>query len=144
MLPDNSDHLESQSQPVPNNSEHSVHKDIEQSRDDYQNYHRPQLEDIPELEEEEENRDEGQFADVDLIDHHNTTTESDRIHREYSSHFTKVTDQGYNPQNNRMPGLEYFIPEPEYYNLDTRPKQYKTYQNPNVYLPLPPSTEDLR
>ena len=43
-----------------------------------------------------------------------------------------------------MPGLEYYIPEPEYYNLDTRPKQYKTYQNLNVYLPPPPATEDLR
>ena len=28
--------------------------------------------------------------------------------------------------------------------IQTRPKQYKTYQNPNVYLPPPPDTEDLR
>ena len=99
------------------------------------NYHRPQLEDIPELEEDKENWDEGQFADADLIDHHNTTAESDQIHLEYSAHFTKAIDQGYNPQNNRMPGLKYYIPEPEYYNLDTRPKQYKPYQNLNIYLP---------
>ena len=41
-----------------------------------------------------------------------------------------------------MPGLEYQIPEPEYYNSDTEPKQYQRYQNLNVYLPLS-STEDL-
>ena len=81
---------------------------------------------------------------MDLIDHHNTATESDRICQEYSAHFVKSTDQEYNSQNNITPGLEYYIPQPEYYNLDTRPKQYKTYQNPNVYLPLPPDTEDLR
>ena len=78
-LPQDSDRLESQSQPVPNSPEHSVHQDNEQSREDYQNNHRPQLEDILELEDEEENWEEGQFADTDLTDHHNTTAESDRI-----------------------------------------------------------------
>ena len=83
-----------------------------------ENY-RPQLEDIPELEDDEENWEEGQFVDTDFINHHNTTEESDQICREYSSHFEKVTDQGYSSQNNRTPGLEYYIPEPEYYNSDT-------------------------
>ena len=59
-------------------------------------YH-PQLEDIPELETDEENWEEGQFLDADLIDHHNTTEESDRIHHEYSAHFQKVTEQEYSP-----------------------------------------------
>ena len=76
-LPQDSDRPESQSKPVPNSPELSVHQDIEQSREDYQNNHRPQLEDIPELEEEEENWEEGQIADANLIDHHNTTTKSD-------------------------------------------------------------------
>ena len=96
MLPQDSDRLESQSQPVLNHPEHSVHQDAEQSREDYQNNHRSQLEDIPELEDEEENWEEGQFADPDLIDHHNTTTESDQIHWEYSAHLVKSTDQEYN------------------------------------------------
>ena len=78
-----------------------------------------------------------------FIDHHNTTEESDRIHHEYSAHFEKVTEQAYSPYNSTMPGLEYQIPEPEYYNSDTQPKQYQRYQNPNVHLPPPPSTEDL-
>ena len=134
---------ESQSPPVPDNTDHSVYQDTEQSRTEHPNDYRPQLEDIPELEDDEENWEEGQFADTDLIDHHNTTEESDRIHREYYAHFEKGRDQGYSPHNSRMPGLEYQIPEPEYYNSDTRPKQYQRYQNPNVYLPPPPSTEDL-
>ena len=127
-----------------NHPEHSVHKDIEQSREDYQNNHRFQLQDILELEDKDENWEDSQFVNVDLIDHHNTTTESDQIHWEYSAHFAKSTDQEYNSQNNIMPSIEYYVPELEYYNSGTRPKQYKTYQNPNVYLPPPPDTEDLR
>ena len=57
--------------------------------------------------------------DADFIDHHNTTEESDQIRCEYSAHFEKVTDQEHNSQNNRKPRLEYYIPEPEYYNSDT-------------------------
>ena len=121
-LPQDSDRLESQSQPVQNSPEHSVHQDTEQSRENYQNNYRPQPKDILKLEDDEENWEEGQFVEADLIDHHNTTTESDQIHQEYSAHFTKATDQGYNSLNNITPGLEYYIPEPEYYNLDTRPK----------------------
>ena len=139
-----SDRLESRSQPVLHSTKHSVHQDTEQPREEYPNNYRPQLDDILELEDDKENREEGQFADAVLIDYHNTTAESDQIFQEYSAHFVKVTDQGYSSQNNKMPGLEYYLPEPEYYNSDTRPKQYQRYQNPNVYLPPPPSTEDLR
>ena len=113
------DRPESQSPPVPDNTDHSVYQDIEQSRAEQPSNYRPQLEDIPELGDDEENWEEGQFADADFIDHHNTTEESDRICHEYSAHFEKVTDEGYSPHNSRTPGLEYQIPEPEYYNLDT-------------------------
>ena len=139
----NSDRLESQSQPVLDDTDHSAYQDTEQPREKYPNYYRPELEDIPELEDNEENWEEGHFVDADFIDHHNTTEESDQIHHEYSAHFEKVTDQGYSPHNSRTPGLEYQIPEPEYYNSDTRPKQYQRYQNLRVYPPPPPSTEDL-
>ena len=103
MLPQDSDWLESQSQPALNHPEHSVHQDTEQSRKDYQNNYRPQLENIPKLEDEEENWKEGQFADADLIDHHNITAESDQICREFSAHFAKSTDQEHNSQNNITP-----------------------------------------
>ena len=137
------DRPESQSSPVPDNTDHSVHQDTEQPRTEHPNHYRPQLEDISELEDDEENWEEGQFTDADFIDHHNTTEESDQIHRVYSAHFEKVADKGYSSHNSRMPGLQYQIPEPEYYNSDTRPKQYQRHQNLNVHLPPPPSTEDL-
>ena len=114
-----SDRFEPQSQPVLDSTEHSVYQDTEQARKEYPNNYRSQLEDIPELEDDEETWEEGQFADVDFIDHHNTTEESDQIHCKYSAHFARVTDQRYSFQNNRMPEFKYYIPEPEYYNSDT-------------------------
>ena len=72
-----SDRLEPQFPPVPNNTDHSVHQDTEPPRAEHPNDYRLQLEDIPELEDDEENWEEGQFADNDFIGHHNTTEESD-------------------------------------------------------------------
>ena len=135
---------ECQSLPVLDNTDHPGYQDTEQPRAEHPSDYRPQLEDIPELTDDEENWEEGQFVDADFIDHHNTTEESDRIHREYSAHFEKVKEQGYSPYNSTMSDLEYQIPEPEYYNSDTQPKQYQRYQNLNIYLRPPPSTEDLR
>ena len=133
-----------QSQPSSDldNTDHPGYQVNTHPRAEHPSYSCPQLEDIPEL-EDEENCEEGQFADADLIDHHNTTEESDRIHPEYSAHFEKVTEQGYSPYCSTTSSLEYQIPEPEYYNSDTWPKQYQRYQNSNVYLPSPHSTEDL-
>ena len=48
-FPQDSDRLESRSQPVPDSTEHSVHQDTTQSREEYPNNYRPQLEDILEL-----------------------------------------------------------------------------------------------
>ena len=62
----NSDRLESQSPPVLEDTDHSAYQDTEQPREEYPNYYRPELEDIPELEDDEENWEEGQFADVDF------------------------------------------------------------------------------
>ena len=70
------------------------------------------------MEDKDEDWEDEQFMDADLIDHHNTTTESDQICQEYSAHFLKSTDQEYNSQNNITPGHDYYIPEPEYYNSD--------------------------
>ena len=74
-----SDRLEPQSQPVLDSTEPSVYQDTEQPREEYPNNYRPQLDHIPELEDDEENWEEGQFADADLLGHHNTTAESDQI-----------------------------------------------------------------
>ena len=94
--------------------QHDTHSRAEHPSD----YH-PHLEDIPELETDEENWEEGQFVDADLIDHHNTTEESERIRHEYSAHFEKVTEQEYSPYHGTTSGFKYQIPEPEYYNSNT-------------------------
>ena len=76
VLPQDSDRIESQSKSVQNPAESSLHQDGEQSREQYQNSQRPppQLENIPELEDED--WEDGEFTDADLIDHNNTMTES--------------------------------------------------------------------
>ena len=61
------DRPESQSPPVPDNTDHSVHQDTEQPRAEHPNDYRLQLEDIPELEDDEENWEEGQFGDAVLL-----------------------------------------------------------------------------
>ena len=100
------------------------------------------MEDIPELETDEENWDDGQFDDAELLNHHNSTEESDRIHHEYSAYFEKVDNQEYSPYNTTQ-SVEYQIPEPDYYNADTQPQQHQRHQHKNVYLPPPPSIKDL-
>ena len=73
-LPQDSDRFEPQSKSVQNPAEHSPHQDTEQFRVQHEDRQRSQLEDIPELEDED--WEDGQFTDADLIDHHNTKTES--------------------------------------------------------------------
>ena len=72
-----SNRLESQSESVQNPAEYSPHQGAEQFREQHKNSQRAQLEDIPELEDED--WEDGQFAGADLIDHHNTMTESNQI-----------------------------------------------------------------
>ena len=73
VLPQDSDRFESQSKSIQNPAEYSLHQDTEQFREQHKNSQRSQLEDIPELEDED--WEDGQFTDEDLIDHHNTKTE---------------------------------------------------------------------
>ena len=69
----------------------------------------PSLEDTPELDEEEEDWEDGQFADADLIDHHNTIEESDRIRHEYSAYFQKPSPEEHNYQRHNTPACDYYI-----------------------------------
>ena len=110
----NTNRPESQPTSVLDDTDHPGYQDNEQPRAEHPSDYQPQLEDIPELEDNEENWEEGQFVDADLIDHHNTTEESDRIHHEYSAHFEKVTEQGYSPYHSTTSGLQYQIPEPPF------------------------------
>ena len=118
-LSTNTNRPKSQPSSILDDTDHPGYQDNTHPTAEHPSDYCPQLEDIPELEDNEENWEEGQFADADLIDHHNTTEESDRIRREYSAHFEKVTEQEYSPYHSTTSGLEYPIPEPEYYNSDT-------------------------
>ena len=69
------DRPESQLPPVSDDTDHPGYQDTKQPREEHPSDYRPQLEDIPELEDDEENWEEGQFMDADFIDHHNTTEE---------------------------------------------------------------------
>ena len=110
---------------------------IQQQQAEHLSDYHSQLDDIPELETDEENWDEGQFDDAELLYNYNSTEESDRIHCEYSAHFQKVEEQQYSPYHTAQ-GIKYMIPEPDYYNSNTQPKQEQKQQNQNVYLPPPP------
>ena len=138
--------------PTTNRSEHqpsevssdiqiNEHGNTEQQQAEHLSDYCPQLEDIPELETDEENWDDGQFDDAELLYNHNSTEESDRICREYSAYFEKVEDQQYSPYHTAQG--EYHIPEPDYYHNNTQPKQYQKQQNQNVYLPPPSSIKDI-
>ena len=139
--------------PTTNRSEHqpsAAHSDSQtiefdntvQQQAEHLSDYCPQLDDIPELETDKENWDDGQFDDAELLYNHNSTEESNRICCEYSAHFEKVKDQQYSPYHT-MQGDKYIIPEPDYYHSNTQPKQYQQQQNQNVYLPPPPSIEDI-
>ena len=110
---------------------------VQQQQAEHPSDYHPQLDDIPELETDKENWDDGQFDDAELLYSHNSTEESDRIHREYSAPFEKVEDQQYSP-NHTVQGVKYIIPEPDYYHSNTQKQQ-----NHNVYLPPPPSIKDI-
>ena len=133
------EHQSSEVSPDINSNEHN---NLEQHRAEHPSNYYPQLEDIPELETDEENWDEGQFDDTELLYNHNSTEESDRICCEYSAYFEKVEDQEYSPYHAAQ-GVEYHILELDYYPTNKQPKQYQRQQNQNIYLPSPPSIEDL-
>ena len=122
--------------------DHTEYDNVEQPRAEHPSDYCPQLEDIPELETHEENWNNGQFDDTELLYNHNSTEESDRICCEYSAYFEKVKDQEYSPYHTEQ-GVEYHIPELDYYYTNTQLKWHQRQQNQNVYLPPPPSIEDL-
>ena len=134
---------------IPNTTHRSEHQSST-TRSDSQtiepehlsDYH-PQLDDIPELETDEENWDDGQFDNTEILYNRNSTEESDRICPKYSAHFEKVEEQQYSPYHTAQ-GVKYMIPKPDYYHSNTQQKQDRKQQNQNVYLPPPPSIEDIR
>ena len=92
--------------------------------------------DIPELETDKGNWNDSQFDDAELLYNHNSTEEGNRICCEYSAYFEKVKDQQYSPYHT-MQGIEYHIPEPDYYHKihnqnSTRNSKIKMYTYPTA------------
>ena len=133
---------EHQSPTTRSNSQTIEPDNIQQQQTEHLSDYCPQLDNIPELETDKENLNEGQFDDAELLYSHNSTEESDRIHCEYSAHFEKVEEQQYSPYHT-VHGVKYMISEPDYYHSNVQPKRDQKQQNQNVYLPPPPSIEDI-
>ena len=76
-------------------------------------------EEIPELEEDWDN---GQFADTDtnLINRHNTHSESVRIRRKYPQHLLDLSNNQYYYEENPINQRQYSSPDPGYYGTPTR------------------------
>ena len=70
---------EHQPSEVPSDIQINEPDNAEQQLAEYPSDYHPQLEDIPELETDEENWDDGQFDDAELLYNHNSTEESNRI-----------------------------------------------------------------
>ena len=89
----NSTHRSEHQSPTVRSDSQTIEPDnVQQQRAEHPSDYCPQLDDIPELETDEENWDEGQFDDAELLYNHNSIEESDRIRREYSAHFEKVEE----------------------------------------------------
>ena len=97
---------------------------------------------IPQLEEEWEN---GQFTDADtnIIDRHNTHSESERIQKEFTEHLLDLTDNQYYSEEYPSNQLQYSILDPDYYGpLPRRPHTQPCY--PAGYYPPPLDPADVQ
>ena len=79
-----------------------------------------------EILELEDNTEQGQFTDIEYLDHHNTHWESERIRREYSAQLQHLSDNKYYAQIDNPVGIEYQIPEASYYSMHTKASRQHT------------------
>ena len=88
---------------------------------------------IPQLEEEED-WENGQFADADttLIDRHNTHAESERIQKEYTVHLLDLKDNSYYSEEYPSAQLQFSIPDPDYYGPQSQ--RSHTHNNSHEYI----------
>ena len=101
------------------------------------------FDEIPQLEEEDwEN---GQFTDADpnLINRHNTHSESERIRKEYTEHLLDLTDNQYYLEEYPSVQLQYSIPDPDYYGSQLR-RSHTQPHNPAGYYPPPLDPADVQ
>ena len=99
-------------------------------------------EEIPQLEEDWNN---GQFAnaDMNLINRHNTHSESETIRKEYTQHLLDLSDNQYYYKENPINQLQYSNPDPDYYGTLSR-RLHTQPHDPNGYYPPPPDPADVQ
>ena len=97
---------------------------------------------IPQLEED---WNDVQFADTDrnLINRHNTHSESERIRREYTQHLLDLSDNQYYYEENPINQLQYSSQDPDDCGTLSRRSQTQPH-NPNSYYPSPPDPADVQ
>ena len=98
-----------------------------------------------EISQLEEDWDSGQFADSDtnLINRHNTHSESERIRKEYTQHLLDLSDNQYYYEENPINQLQYSNPDPDYYGTPSRRLQTQPHDR-NGYYPPPPDPVDIQ
>ena len=133
---------EHQPSEVSADTDHTEYDSSKQPRADHPSDYHTQLEDIPELETEEEKWDNGQFDDVEPLNHYNSTEESNRMCHEYSAYFEKVKDQEYSPYHITQ-AVEYEFPELDYCHTDHNQNSTTDIKTKMCYIPPRPSIEDL-
>ena len=99
-------------------------------------------EEIPQLQED---WDDGQFADTDtnLINRHNTHSESERIRKEYTQHLLDLSDNQCYYEENPINQLQYSSPDPDYYGTPPRRSQTQPHDPTGCY-PLPQDPADVQ
>ena len=104
------------------------------------------FDEIPQLEEEED-WENGQFADADtkLINRHNTHSESQQIQKEYTEHLLDLTDNQYYSEEYPSVQLQYSILDTEYYGPQPRRSHTHTDScDPAGYYTPPPDPADVQ
>ena len=93
----------------------------------------------------EEDWDNGQFTDADtnLINRHNTHSESDRIRKEYTEHLLDLSENQYYSEENPINQLQYSSTDPDYYWTPSRRSQTQPC-DPAGYYPPPLDPADIQ
>ena len=101
--------------------------------------------DSEEILQQEEDWDNGQFADADtnLINRHNTHSESERIRKEYTQHLLDLSDNQYYSGENPINQPQYSSPDPDYYGTPSRRSQAQPH-DPTGYYPPSPDPADIQ
>ena len=142
--PPNSTHYNSEESHVHDNFSQHVpnHTPVQHFKGQHQitSRHNIDSEEIPQLGEDWDN---GQFADADtnLINRHNTHSESEKIRKEYTQHL--VIRQSILFQRKAINQLQYSSPDPDYYWTPSRRSQTQSHDSAGYYPP-PPDPADVQ